>query len=72
MWIFCVVVIVVMIMAVVVIVMMFVLHRQSTHACAERIAQLAIRHIGPRRRRTLAFHVMVVAFLDRAHFALKT
>lgn len=68
------VMVVVVIMTVVMVMAVIrVFHRlEAAQACAEGIAECAIGDIGPRSRGTLPFDVVVVTFLDRADFALKT
>jgi len=66
----CVRVIMRMAMIVVVIVVM-VLHFQPAHTRAECITQFAVFDIGTGGRCALTFHMVVVAFLHRAHFGLK-
>ena len=48
-----------------------ILMRKTAKTGAEGIAKLAVDHIRPWRRRSLAFDMMVVAFLDRADFGLE-
>lgn len=59
-------------MMMIVIMMMVVIRLETAHTCAESIAELAIRNIGTRRRGTLPFDVMVMAFLDSTNLCLKT
>ena len=63
--------VVAVIMAVVVKVVVMVAHVQTTLAGTERITQRTICDVGPRRAGPLAFHVVVVAFLNRADFGLE-
>ena len=70
------VVMMIMIVAMVVIVMMVIVIMrmrdfQSTYPCAERIAQVAIRDIRPRRRSALPFNMMVMALLNCTNLMLK-
>ena len=48
-----------------------ILMRKAAKPGAKGIAKLAIHHIRPRCRRSLAFDMMVVAFLDRTDFGLE-
>jgi hypothetical protein len=56
---------------IIVMVIVLILCLQTAHAGAEGIAKRAIGHVRARSIRPLAFDVVVVAFLDRADFALK-
>jgi hypothetical protein len=74
--IFCVVMVVMIVVMppvimMVMMVMMIILHLQTAHAGAEGVTQRAIRHVRSRRRSTLPFHMMVMAFLNSANFGLK-
>ena len=55
-----------------VIVIVVVLCLEAAHACAKCVAKRTIRYVRSGRRGALAFDVMMVAFLNRANFALKT
>ena len=48
-----------------------VLRLQPAQAGAERVAQRAVRDVGPRRIGPLPLHVVMVAFLHRADLALE-
>jgi hypothetical protein len=64
-------VIMVVVIMVVVVEIVTIQRLQPAHASAERIAKLAICYVRTRRIRTLAFNVVVVAFLHSADFGLK-
>ena len=48
-----------------------ILQVQAALPGAEGITQVAVRDIRPRRRRSLPFDMMVMAFLNCAHLCLK-
>ncbi len=64
-------VIVVMIVPMRVIMAVGMIHIQATLAGTIIVAQLTIRHVGPRSVRALTLDVVVMAFLNRAHLCLK-
>lgn len=64
------IVVVVMIVRMVV-VMMVVIHIQPTFARAICVTQTAIRHVRSRGGSTLAFNMVVMAFLDGTNFCLE-
>ena len=65
-------VVIVAVVMIVIVVMMVMPHIQAAFACAERVAQLAIRHVRAGRRGSLPFHVVVMAFLHCTDFGLES
>ena len=64
-------VMVMVMMVMIMVVMMMVRHRKTAHASAEGITKRAVRDVRARCVGTLPFNVVVVAFLNCAHFTLE-
>ena len=56
-----------MVVGMIMVVMVVMPHIQPAFARAEGIAQLAVRHVRPRRGGALPLHMVVMAFLNHAN-----
>jgi flagellar basal body-associated protein FliL len=66
-----VIMVVVMVMIMVVMVVVMIRRLKTTHAGTESITKRTIRDVRARRIGALPFNVVVVAFLNCAHFTLE-